>query len=179
MLEELIAFQLKLVAKLLLAYSDTWAFMRNGVVQLEWLFWFLAWLYPLTTLLMEKRLHYPPKVMLWLMPLSLKYCMPAFLLLYSSQQARVVLIFQSSCFWDCTVLAREVSTCGFGGCYYSFSQSSLKPLCPCVPVSRCVSSGEPALCIGLIRVAGTYFCSNNSIRSGRPQLRPKQPVTVS
>lgn len=37
-LEEVIAFQLKLVAKLLLAYSDMGVFMRHGVVQLEWFF---------------------------------------------------------------------------------------------------------------------------------------------
>lgn len=47
--EGAITFPLKLVAKPLLAYSDTWVFMRHDMLQLEWLSWFLAWLCPLIT----------------------------------------------------------------------------------------------------------------------------------
>lgn len=110
--------------------------LRFYVVHLECLCWFLGWLYPLMT-----ADGTPCLLPIWSHALThaseSKVLSATFLLLYSSQQAWALLIFQPSYFWDHAVLASEVFTCGFGCFYYSFSLSFLKPFCPYVPESRC------------------------------------------
>lgn len=130
-----IAFHLKLVAKLLCC-SDLWGFTCNGVVHLECLYWFLGCLYPLLTaegkpFLLSIQSHALTHTS------ESEVLSATFFLLYSFWQARAVLIFQSSYFWDHALLANKVFTRDFGDFYYSFSLCFLKLFGPYAPKSRC------------------------------------------